>query len=157
VFGGSPYRPRFAVCGISAASGEKRAKRGCDVPLTNGFLPFDLPPSPPISLRWTITCLQPPRLIFRAARRVLRSSAFVGGCCWPRRYWGLGLGPLPTTPKPRSTSKELVFIVEGGVESRQQTAHIPFGRGEFACISSGRGELVIGPTSLKRGEGHHVV
>jgi len=40
----------------------------------------------------------------------------------------------------------------------EQAAHIPLGKeGVVASILSGLGALVIGPTSLKRGEGHHVV
>jgi len=40
----------------------------------------------------------------------------------------------------------------------EQAAHIPLGRGgALVGILSGPGALTIGPTSLKRGEGHHAV
>jgi len=37
----------------------------------------------------------------------------------------------------------------------EQAAHIPLGRG--GVVAGILGASVIGPTSLKRGEGHHVV
>jgi len=53
------------------------------------------------------TCLQPPAVDFVCCSSHSKIVGVHGwfGCCWPRRYWGLELGPLPTTPKPRSTSK----------------------------------------------------
>jgi len=75
-------------------------------------------------------------------------------------HWGLPCPPPLWFLPPFFThpSVELAFIILGGVQPLRQAAHIPLGRGRaIVGILSEPGSLAIGPTSLKRGEGHHVV
>jgi len=75
-------------------------------------------------------------------------------------HWGLPCPPPLWFLPPFFThpSVKLTFITLGGVQLLRQAAHIPLGRGgAIVGILSELGALAIGPTSLKRGEGHHVV
>ena len=65
-------------------------------------------------------------------------------------------GPPNTWVPPRISHSPSPPITPSSVN--EQAAHIPLGRGGVvAGILRGLGALAIGPTSLKRGEGHHAV